>query len=947
MFIKTVEIENFKSFLTHQTITAGEKNLIIGKNGSGKSNLLSALSTIFLFNEEKIPQNNSNDNPTIISVEIDNRERRFLFPHSFSIKMIHKSSPEFFINDKPISKEEYKGMLENAGFTQECFILQGKVNDVAMMSPRQRFEMLCKVAGVDKYEESKSIAMKFLNEENEDRIESLIERIEMKMKITDEYKKKAEEYDELNKRKTEAEFELMNYELKELNEEIDKIIVEENGKSIENDEGIVEYETKACRDEIIRLNRDISNCEEFLKKFEPDVVEQIKSKFNGDNPYKVKANALSITKNEIEQKLNRMQREESDLFVELKALKYFDAMGSHKEDIEYLQKQLNTKKLEVENYRNTSLDKQEHLKLVSERKSLWNKQKQAKDELKTLKEKEKELENKILYLGKLSLNVYETLKSKDGVLGTVYEIFEVPEKYLDAYEAVCRNSLFWIVVTDDQKATNLINEINERATFVALNRVNIPSKSKSECKLMKLSDQVKSDSKFENLLSMICKDFYICEDLQNALAISEKFNVNVVTLDGDIFNRNGSITGGYEGSNQVLRELKGCKKLIHDLENKNNEMTVRINDISEKIKFEELILEDDSRVLENLKGFCKYLEMKLEFMKKKKISLPEISDIESKYNSLILTLPKIKLELDSIDSQLSKVTEKMDKIDEIRKKLELNEKLASEIEKLKQKEQNLIDSLYVKKANGNLEQSFNLQRKHLLIDKRTQLLAKIGTNDFRSIYLKHSKDELMSELKDINKKLKNYYGFTKNDISDDQRMELKQRLLELKESKGKILSFMNLLDTKKDQTFNLSYSMISDNFSYFFKKFTGLTGSLVLKNDTIDILIDSKISDIQSLSGGQKTVVALSLIFAVQKNDPSPFYIFDEIDANLDMDHCNKLSEIITHSNSQYFITTFKSEMINSADKYFGVALMDNNSYVAEISKELAHETIIPAAIGE
>lgn len=948
MFIKRIEIENFKNFLSHQTLSVGQKNLIIGKNGSGKSNLLNALSTIFLFTEEKSLQNNNNDEQTTILVEIDNKEKRFMLPLSFTIKMIYKDSLEFFINEKPVSKEEYKGMLENAGFTQECFIMQGKVNDIAMLSPKQRFSLICKIAGVEKYEESKEIALKYLNDESNDRIESLIDKIEMKMRISDDYKRKAEEYENLMKRKAEAEFELMNYELRDLNDEIDKIVVEEQGKTVEYDEGMMEYETKICRDEISRLKSLISDCEDYLNKFDKEIVEQVKSKLNEDNfnPYNSKVSMLTATKNEIKNKIEIAQKDESELYVELKALKYFDAMGTQKEDLGVLEGQLQAKKQEIENYKINKYDKSKFSNLVNERKKLWNSEKQVKDGIKTLKQHETDLENKILYLGKLSVNVFESLKCQEGVLGTVYGIFDVPEMFLDAYEAVCRNSLFWTVVENDDIATKLIETISERATFVALNRVKVRSEGKvlKETKLKKLSDHINCDEKFYNLLCMICKDYYIAEDPQNALELSEKHNINVVTLDGDLFNKNGSITGGYEGSNQVLRELKECKRRIKEADFNIFQITKSLNEISEKIKFEELISEDDSRVLENLKGIARYLEMKIEFIKKKKILLPEISEIEGKFNVVINALPRIKLEFESIDSQLSRAIEKKLKIDELADKLRKIALSISEIERMKLKEQNLIDSLYIRKANGNIENSFNLQKRHILIDKRTQLLAKIGISDFRAIYIKSSRDSLTAAVKEINKNLKNYYGFTKNDVTDDQRVELKQRLLELKDSRDKIISFIDLLDQKKEQTFNVSFSMISENFSYFFKKFTGRNTSLALRADTIDITDDQKVCDIQSLSGGQKTVIALCLIFAIQKNDPSPFYVFDEIDANLDMEHCTRLSEIVSQSNSQYFISTFKSEMINSAEKYFGVAVKDNQSYVAEISKELAFQTIQPVS---
>lgn len=73
------------------------------------------------------------------------------------------------------------------------------------------------------------------------------------------------------------------------------------------------------------------------------------------------------------------------------------------------------------------------------------------------------------------------------------------------------------------------------------------------------------------------------------------------------------------------------------------------------------------------------------------------------------------------------------------------------------------------------------------------------------------------------------------------------------------------------------------------------------------------------LSGGQQTVVALSLIFAIQRCDPSPFYLFDEIDAALDAVHRQSVAQMI-HSNSnssQFITTTFRPEMLQTAGKFF------------------------------
>merc|ERR1712154_320281 len=78
---------------------------------------------------------------------------------------------------------------------------------------------------------------------------------------------------------------------------------------------------------------------------------------------------------------------------------------------------------------------------------------------------------------------------------------------------------------------------------------------------------------------------------------------------------------------------------------------------------------------------------------------------------------------------------------------------------------------------------------------------------------------------------------------------------------------------------------------------------------------------IRQLSGGQQTVVALALIFAIQRCDPSPFYVFDEIDAALDQQYRKAVADIISKmkTKTQFITTTFRPEILNEADKCFVV----------------------------
>lgn len=126
---------------------------------------------------------------------------------------------------------------------------------------------------------------------------------------------------------------------------------------------------------------------------------------------------------------------------------------------------------------------------------------------------------------------------------------------------------------------------------------------------------------------------------------------------------------------------------------------------------------------------------------------------------------------------------------------------------------------------------------------------------------------------------------------------------------------------------------------------------------------------LNQLSGGQKSVVALAFIFAIQRLDPAPFYLFDEIDANLDAAHRTAVANLINAytqsrggdddgdveaegTSAQFIATTFRPELVTSAHKCFGVSLRNKVSQVNEIDDETAlqfisHEQAAPAQGGE
>jgi len=101
---------------------------------------------------------------------------------------------------------------------------------------------------------------------------------------------------------------------------------------------------------------------------------------------------------------------------------------------------------------------------------------------------------------------------------------------------------------------------------------------------------------------------------------------------------------------------------------------------------------------------------------------------------------------------------------------------------------------------------------------------------------------------------------------------------------------------------------------------------------------------LQQLSGGQKSIVALALIFAIQRLDPAPFYLFDEIDANLDATHRQAVANLIKKQSTegtQFISTTFRPEFVSAGKKWFGVTHRQKISSVSEVPKSDALEFIV------
>lgn len=256
----------------------------------------------------------------------------------------------------------------------------------------------------------------------------------------------------------------------------------------------------------------------------------------------------------------------------------------------------------------------------------------------------------------------------------------------------------------------------------------------------------------------------------------------------------------------------------------------------------------------------------------------------------------------------------------------------------------------------------------------------INTNQTQASQRLRKVNESLKKFSHVNKKaFEQYENFTK------QRRTLTDRQAELDTSRASIEKLIDHLDQCKDEAIERTFKQVSKAFAEVFVQLVPAgRGSLVIQRKTdrrnagaeadtddeeadtrngagrrgksnvenytgvgIAVSFNSKHDEqqrIQQLSGGQKSLCALALVFAIQQCDPAPFYLFDEIDANLDAQYRTAVAEMLRklsgkggesgEGGGQFICTTFRPEMVMVADKCYGVSFSNKTSSIDVVSRD-------------
>ncbi|XP_060876657.1 structural maintenance of chromosomes protein 3-like [Metopolophium dirhodum] len=352
-------------------------------------------------------------------------------------------------------------------------------------------------------------------------------------------------------------------------------------------------------------------------------------------------------------------------------------------------------------------------------------------------------------------------------------------------------------------------------------------------------------------------------------------------------------------------------------------------------------------------------------------ALQEISVEERKR-----TLESSRLELNAIEKKLDTINVDMKNIDtKVQEAVKRQKKCQEELDKWKIQEKDAQDKL----ENESKDLCKVTSKQEMLRKKLEESESKINdlgalpNTDLVTKYMSYSSKNLFKELEKANSHLKRFSHVNKKALDQfinfsEQKEKLVSRKQELDRGYDKIEQLMNVLEQRKCDAIQSTFKQVSKYFSYVFSKLVPAGhAKLVMKtvggeeSTTINMRDETSVGnysgvmikvsfvgqggemrEMNQLSGGQKSLVALGLIFAIQKCDPAPFYLFDEIDQALDPQHRKSVADMIHEmsSEAQFITTTFRPELLQHAHKFYGVKFRNKVSHVECVTREDAHDFV-------
>ena len=967
MYLKQIRINGFKSFADKINIEL-EKGItgIVGPNGSGKSNIVDAVrwvlgeqsvkslrgdggmsDVIFSGSKTRNPSNSAS-----VTLVFDNSDHSLKLDYTeVSIKRtIYKSGDnEYYINNEKVRLKDILELLMDSGSGKESFsiISQGDIAGIISTKPEDRRVIFESAAGVLKYKKRKEDATRKLEKthDNIDRVDDIINELEVQITPLKEQAEKANIYINTKNELEDVEISLIIADLDNLNSEYTN-----------------------SKNQIEILNKDIISLSTTNTGFDADLSKKkIELSDLTDKLYKSQDELVNITK-EVE-KLNgekniiseRKKYEVEDIKLHNNILSLKEQELNYNNSIDVLNKEISDIKMDLDTNNSNLVSIENELNSCTDLKNKLASEYEFKNKKVTNNEyKIVLLENTIDSNDKYSYAVKSALNNPklSGICDALGNIIDVEDKYSNAIDVALGFSASFVITETTKDAENAINYLKSnslgRVTFFPLDVIEPKTIDSNIYNILKdnkgfidiASNLVKYDNKYKNIILNQLGNIIVVSDMKTANTISKKIGhrYRIVTLDGEIIHVGGSLTGGInKKNNSIILDKMEKDKLVKET-----------NDLKKDIEILNKSIKDNADSIDRV-------TIKLDSIKRKIIYNTELLSIKTnELNNITEKLNEVLSNINGTNNMLSNTLSKDEEniLNKYYDKLSEKDKLQSDINKINisiKELQEDIESIEHNFKSNNAEyykkqtELKDLEVKVGRLDVKLDTLLNTLTNDYNITYDKAKKDYILSmpindARKKVNelKKIINDLGIVNlGAIEEYDRVKTRYEFLnnqknDLFKAENTLLEIIKEMDNVMTSTFTSTFKLIQVEFKKVFKElFGGGDAELRLTNPSnvletgIDIVAlppGKKLTSISLLSGGEKALTAISLLFAILRVKPVPFCVLDEVEAPLDEANVDIFGKYIKkmEDSTQFIIITHKKKTMEFAKVLYGITMQES-----------------------
>ncbi len=951
-YIKKLLMRGFKSF-ARETILYLDRhmNIVVGPNGSGKSNVTDAMCFVLgrlsiksiraakashlIFSGNK---QYKGANEAFVEITFDNADKTFALDNEEILirRIVRKNGQSIYrINNETKTRQEVIELLGQAGIDPHGFniVLQGEIEKFVKMPPDERRKVLEEVAGISIYEMRKEKSLKELEKTDEKlkQINAILRERTNYLRNLEDEREQALRFKKLQETVKRCKASIINKHIQERDKELKYVserieqkkkyiaktdiqiskIKEEMGilnEKINNISSIIlkssGLEQDALNSQISTLKQGIAGLAARKENFENQLLELDRRRKSLEDSVKFSETEIEHmvsekgknTKNDVEEKKKKLEELED-------AKRQFYLFKSN---LSSLISQIEDKKRQIQRIKNESnfiLNQIEHTEKEIRIKEPLEKHSEALIQLKYSIEKNKEK----------ALSLESSLVEKEKISAVQLQIINDSEKIKLQVEKLDICPLCKTKITKEH-----IDEVINKSDNNNLNAKKLLESNQSEIEDIKASLK---ETK-ENIA-------------REAMEINQR-NIDVIKLD--FMN---------EKKQQLKRDSEQAKMSENELSN----------------------LEFKRKAIENKLALTKLSEEQYETLK---LEVNELQRTEERNLGAEITAKQRELERINlaIKQNIRDKESITDELHEINETLELKNKVSEEKEEqaeaMKKKYQKMFDEKNTlqdkvrvmetnmlglqgeKRMSENENNNLMIEKAHISAKKESLILE---IHEFEGIeIIPLPLDKLIERLNETESTLErigsvNMRALEVYDSIKEEYEKIRGKVEQLEKEKIEILSVIAQIDRKKKKTFVHTLERINELFSRNFSQLSikGIV-RLELQNPKeifdagLDISVNvggGKYFDVTSLSGGEQTLVALSLIFAIQEYKPYCFYIFDEIDAALDRRNSEKLAYLLKKymKHGQYLIITHNDSIISeSSNILYGVSIQEGISKILSLN---------------